>query len=346
MASAGLRVEGRLLLGLVAAMAVVLGVGLGSAQAQGDFDFTDDEDAGGGDFDFTDEVGSGTDTDPGVTIKMPDGSKPIIVAWFDPVDSTDARVINRLTDAMVEHLGEFTDYDVVSGIVIKQELDRMSMDERDGCVNDATCVAALAKKLNITKVVVGRIQTDGVDRPRIYLDLIDVETGALENFIEFESSPTVQGQTRELRPASYKLFNRRLPDAGTNTLTTQSVDRPWIGTGQLVASIATGVVGVALIGTGAAFGVMASDLEAEVEKGRGGTMTQKTAVSKLDEAQTNATIANVMYGVGGVAIAAAVVILLVRPGDEIDETASSAVDFYISPSIGAEGGGLVSGFRF
>lgn len=356
MVSSGVRLQVRVLMALVAALAVVLWLGAGSAMAQGDFDFTEPEggddaggdtgggDAGGGDgFDFT-EPGGG---DAGVTVQMPDGSKPIVVAWFDPADATDPRVLSRLTDALIEHLGEFEDLDAVNGLIIKQDLDRLDEEARSNCIYDPVCLAEMGKALKVQHIIVGRIFTEGEERPRIALELIDVETGALANVIEFDAAATVQGQARELRPAAYKLFGRQIPVEGAG-LTVEKVDKPWISTGQLVAAISTGVVGVALIGTGAAFGVMASDGADEIEaaKGKPDGMTQREAKTKLDEANSNATIANVMYGIGGVALATTVVLLLVRPGEEISDETTGSVDFYLNPSIGAEGGGVVGGFTF
>ncbi len=338
----------------------------GAAFAEDDFDFTDDsgddgdgydftddgggDDGGGDGYDFTDDGGG--DDGGGMDIPaLPTGDKPIIVSFFDPVDSTPQRVVDRLDAALVNHLSEFEDYAAVSGLGIKAELDAMDSEARDSCVNDPPCVAKIASEMGIAKVIIARVRTEGLQRPLISLDNIDVTSAALENFIEFEASPRVKGQEKELRPAAYKLFNRSIPtDKAAGTLSTGGVAPvdTGIGTGQLIASIGSGVLGVALVGLGVSYGMTASDLETEIIDGRDNqTLNQVDAQSKLNEANDTAVLANVFYGLGGVAIAASVVLILIRPGDEIAKDQQySGIDVYLEPVVSVDGAGVVGGFRF
>ena len=236
--------------------------------------------------------------------------------WFDPADSTEDKILDRLTDALVEHLNTFDDYDAVIGLPVKMELDEMSWEERDACVYDPACLAELAKPMGISKVLVGRIMIDGMPRPNISLELIDVQTASLENVISFDSSPRLAGQKKELKPAAYRLFNKELKTE--NDLLSNKGPRETkeaeMSTGQLIAAISTGVAGVALIGTGAYFGLEASSIHDDlVSKKDSNEITQKDAQKKLDDAQSNAVLANVFYGIGGVAAVVSVVLFIVRP---------------------------------
>jgi len=331
-----------------------------------DFDFSDegggeggdgfDLSAGGGgeggdDFDFSDTTNPDDKGKAAANVVMPSGDKPIIAAFFDPVDETDPRVLDRLSDALLQHLAEFEDFDTVTGIIVKSELDGMDAEKRESCIADPACVSGLAKEFSLSKVVIGRISTVGLERPRISLDVIDVPTGAMENFIEFEASPRVKGQEKELRPAAYKLFNRKLPldpVAGDSSGKGKKSEGGGLPTGQLIGAIGAGVAGMALVGVGVKFGLDATSIEDEITKGRGNGMTQKAAQTKLAEAQDAAVLSNVFYGLAGVAVATGVVLILIRPGEELadDQNQRSEVDFWVNPVLSTEGAGVMGGVRF
>jgi len=327
-------------------LATLLLVGTWSVMASADdFDFSDTGDDDGG-FDFTEPVKTRPEEPAFV---MPSGDKPIIMAFFDPVDSTDPKTLERLNEALVGHLTEFEDYDTVIAVPIMKALAQMDF-ERDACVYDAACISGLARDLGVAKVVIGRIQTEGLGRPKISLEAFDVETAALENYLEFETAARLRSQEKELRPAAYKLFNRQIVGGDESLLSRRrmQVDRS-LPTWQLVTSISSGVAGLALIGVGIKFGLDAKDYEDQVISGKKkGSISQVKAQSLLNDAKDASVLANVMYGVGGVAAAVAILMLVIRPGDELaeDQYQRSGYDLYLQPTFGAEGAGFVGGVRF
>ena len=63
------------------------------AMAQGDFDFSDDA---GGDFDFSDDTPS-KPLDLEKKFVMPNNGKPVNLVFFEPVDGTPQKTLDRLT---------------------------------------------------------------------------------------------------------------------------------------------------------------------------------------------------------------------------------------------------------
>jgi hypothetical protein len=59
-------------------------------------------------------------------------------------------------------------------------------------------------------------------------------------------------------------------------------------------------------------------------------------------------MSNVMYGVGGVVLVVGAVLLVIRPDEEIDTEINkrAEIDFFVEPTFGADGAGLIGGLRF
>ena len=257
-------------------------------------------------------------------------------------------------------------------------------DGGSGCVSDPTCITNMAKDFGAKKVVIGNIYTEGNDRPKISLLVYDVDSGAIDNVFEFESSSkNPKRQQKELWPAIHKALDIPLPEAKTakpgdlcesqddcnrpagdlrcaavpdDTGATQEMcvvyEKPFLTTTQLIAVISVGAAGLIFIGAGAGLGIAASDLDTEVSDGiKNISITQVDAQKKLDDAASKALIANIMYGLGGAAIATSIVLLFIRPGEETEAAGargdgSADLDFYFEPQVGAESAGFIGGFRF
>jgi hypothetical protein len=114
------------------------------------------------------------------------------------------------------------------------------------------------------------------------------------------------------------------------------------GSGQRVAAVVTGVVGLAGIGVGSTLGFMAkSTWEEALSHCPGGDRTRcsETGISLGNEASTSATISTIGFVVGGAAVAAGIILWATAPAGK-----PSKAGFRVVPAVGADGVcGMVQG---
>jgi hypothetical protein len=320
------------------------------------------------------------------------GEKPTVLTIFYPVDNTSEKILEVLNDTIVEHIETLDVQEVeggpvtrpltaINGVAMMLQMDALDEATREGCINDPICISRFSGEFGAHKVVIGRIYTEGRDRPEISLQAFDMTTQAIDNVFTFESNKNLKRQQRELKPALYKLFKLRPPKVKTtqigsecstdfecqdpfkeNLVCNKEPDSPQIcvippkalfTTGQIIGATTAGVLGLGFIGTGVVFGLGATDLETQVKDGiKTNSITQVDAKDKLDSAGTKATIANVFYGLGALSLVGAVVVLLL-PNDEDDPVlrrepsdSDSSTQFFFQPALGPDGGGLMGGIRF
>jgi hypothetical protein len=352
-------------------------------------------------FDFGD---GGTTTTPAATpVELPPitpppalapGEKPTVLTIFYPVDNTSEKILEVLNDTLVEHIENLDVQEVedgpitrpltaINGVAMMLQMESLDASTREGCINDPVCIARFSGDFGAHKVVIGRIYTEGRDRPEISLQVFDMTTQAIDNVFSFESNKNLKRQQKELKPALYKLFKLRPPKVKTTQLgSTCNLDtecqdpfkenlvcggeegapricvippKALFTTGQIIGATSAGVIGLGFIGTGVVFGLGATDLETQVKDGiKANTITQVDAKDKLDSANTKATIANVFYGLGALSLVGAVVVLLL-PNDEEEQSLrkddapsdeEGSTQIYFMPSFGPDGGGLMGGIRF
>ena len=291
------------------------------ASAQ-DFDFSDEgEDTG--EFNFDD--GPSQPLNLGKTFVMPNNGKPVNLVIFEPVDGTPQKTLDQLTEATVEKLKDekYAEYDSVEGIPITEKLNAMSEDDRANCTFEASCIADLGREIGAANVIVGRIQTEGLERPKItgaLLRLFNIDTGSIDSLM-------------------------------TKRVVEESAPLP---TGQLVGGIIVGVLALGAVGAGAYFGYTAKSLDDEIAKDIDANLNanpdsfdqlvhQPEVKDKQDTASKDAMIANILYASGAVLAVVSVILFLVRQDKDEDIFAN---DLYISPSIGTDGGGIAAGFTF
>jgi len=356
-------------------------------------------DSGGGDGGGLDFSG-GTGTPSGPALPDIDQSKTQVIGIFYPVDKTRVDIVDGLQSAMFRHMvkipkytkdnpsGKVEKYQPLDPLALRTQFDVLDEAERETCINDPQCVADTAKIFQADKVIIGRIRTEGLDRPKISLELIDVETAALENAFEFEADRSPYRQKQELKSAVLKLLNIEItivvktgcpgcrcnedqtcndPGLECTELEESSVPLcvpppPGMPTGQLVAAISTGAVGLGFIGAGIFFGLDAQSQSDDVAtQQQNGTISQRDAQSELDDAGGKALIANVFYGIGAAAVVASVVLFVIRIEDEEasgggggdeggdsppEDEAAMIEEIFVQPSFGTDGAGFVGGFRF
>jgi hypothetical protein len=109
------------------------------------------------------------------------------------------------------------------------------------------------------------------------------------------------------------------------------------------APVAITAVGAAILGTGIAFGLVSKATEDDLAALPTDTMDEIDAVyDKLDEAQTQATIANVGIGLGAAVIALGVTLWVVELSDAPEAEQSA----WLAPRLGPREVGLAVGGRF
>lgn len=321
------------------------------AMAQGDFDFSDDA---GGDFDFSDDTPS-KPLDLEKKFVMPNNGKPVNLVFFEPVDGTPQKTLDRLTEATLEQLkGEhYAQYDSVEGIPVLEKLGQMDSDERLTCVDDAACLANIGHDIGAANIIVGRIYTENREQPQITFDLIDVYTSTNKNSIYFDTQSRLRKQEQDISGALLRLFNIDTGSIDTLLTKREEVKAPPLPLGQLVSGIVLGVVALGAIGTGIYFGVEAGNYDDKVSdaikankdknNAYGSMKTQRATKKDYDKASDYAMIANILYASGAVLAVVSAILFLVRSDKDEDIFAN---ELYISPTVDSEGGGVVAGFTF
>ena len=118
------------------------------------------------------------------------------------------------------------------------------------------------------------------------------------------------------------------------------------GQTQRVAGLVLGAAGLAGVGVGAVFGVLAirdwSSSKSECASPTCPSPNYEAAVSDHDRAETSATIATAGFIAGGVLLATGVVAWLTSPSTGAESTAS----FHLSPALGPGLAGLAVTGRF
>lgn len=344
------------------------------ASAQGAFDFADDDGddfsmGGDDDFNFAD------DTQPQLDLSehfvMPNNGKPVNLVFFEPVDGTPQKTLDSLTEATVDALKDekYAEYDSVKGIPILQKLSEMSPDDRMMCIDDAECMSNIGAEIGAANIVIGRIYTEGRERPSVTLDLIDVQNRVNKNSIYFDTQQRLRKQEQDISGALIRLFN--IDTGSLDSLLGQRVveESAPLPTAQLVSGIVVGVVALAAIGTGIYFGLEAKNYEGKAKDAvtanenidialtnaakdtalydelNSNGHTQRQAKDNLDKAQDYAMVANILYATGAVAAVVSVILFLVR--SDKDEDLFANHELYVAPAVSADGnGGVVAGFSF
>lgn len=334
------------------------------AMAQGEFDFSDDEGSeesfGSDDFNFTED-----DAPPPLalekTFEMPNNGKPVNLVFFTPVDGTPEKTLDNLTEATLEQLKaeHYAGYDSVEAIPVKEKLAVMSEDDRFMCIDDPACLADMGREIGAANIIVGRIYTEGRERPQITFDMIEVSSSTNINSIFFDTQNRLRKQEQDISGALLRLF--KVDTGSIDSLLTkrQAEEVAPLPLGQMIAGIVVGVVALGAVGGGIYMGLTASDMDKEVQamieanknanknnadeyNGLEGSR-QKDAKEKYDSASQYAMIANILYATGAVAAVVSVILFLIRNDKDEDIFAN---ELYISPAVNNEGGGVVAGFTF
>ncbi len=342
------------------------------ASAQGDFDFADDSDSeegfGGDDFDFAEDTPAPLDLSE--HFEMPNNGKPVNLVIFEPVDSTPEKTLDNLTEATVDALKDekYAEYDSVKGVPVLQKLDTMSADDRMLCIDDAECMANIGAEIGAANIIIGRIYTEGRDRPSVTLDLIDVNAKINKNSIFFDTQSRLRKQEQDIAGALIRLFN--IDTGSLDSLLGERVveETNPLPLGQMIGGIVVGVIAAAAVGTGIYFGLEAKNYEDKVKDAVkanqnvgakdlntstteavkynelvAAKMTQKDAKDNYDKAKDYAMYANILYASGAVAAVVSVILFLVR-SDKDEDIFSNGL--YVAPAVNTEGAGVVTGFTF
>ena len=296
--------------------------------------------------------------------EMPNSGKPINLVFFEKIatENTEQRTLDMLTEALVKHMQEFEEYDTAKAVPVIKKLDEMTTEDRENCIYTPGCIAGIGRELGVANIVIGKIQTENLPRPKISLDLIETNTATMKNFIEFETQPRLGTQERDLKPAVYSLYGKKIAEVSDLIHADAATMDNSLPLAQLISGIAVGVVGLAAVGVGIKFGLDAKNADEKVKKAINANKNvlknksfaeydtlagkrQSNAKKFKDDAKRNAMIANILYATGGVAAAVSLILFLVHP-DSTADTPYAQSEPYITPGITDDGAGVFAGFRF
>ncbi len=177
------------------------------------------------------------------------------------------------------------------------------------------------------------------------MDLVNVE----ESLIADYTSRTVKGDLGDLqetvKPSINRLFNIRQVRTGP----AKDSPEPEIGTlqkGLAWTALGTGVV---FVGLGVFFGLEASAIEDELTNGSRVNVNGQNvyalspvqAQARLTEAEDQALLSNISYGVGIAAGVTSALLFFIKPGSDIaTEEELQSERLRIQPVFGAQGAGV------
>ena len=111
------------------------------------------------------------------------------------------------------------------------------------------------------------------------------------------------------------------------------------GKGTTVAAWVTGVIGVAALGTGIGFGVAQNNAKNQLPVSGSDPVTDAGQATSLAQAiPRDGLIADVLFGVGGAALVASLVLFLVPSGGSVDANSTASLSVSVGPAAVQVGG--------
>ena len=314
------------------------------------------EEEGTMDFALGEDDGGSLDFDLEETEEIGDQEGPALTGLIIRAEGeVEASVPRELTAVLLAELRALGSYTVTAPNEIQEQFAQLGEQGTLDCVYNPICLSRVGAELKLAKLVIGRIS--GVDGDySLSIDLIDVETGTVEDY----TNRTVKGGSRELKETVGSSV-KRLFDVRERKK--KVVEQAPVEMGPVQTGLAWGTlgVGVVCIGAGVYFGLEASSIESDLEQGArrevpAGSgrsvyaITPKAAQAQLDEADSNALLANVMYGVGIAAGVTSALLFMITPGSDIateEELAEGGIrDIRIAPIFTETTAGVGAGFSF
>ena len=274
---------------------------------------------------------------------------PLRVALFKTAsdDPSQRALAEAIDPVLLSELGDVPGLEVAA----RPALDLPSMQLAVDCVGEtAECLTLAAKQAQADGLVAPMVRKVGSEVV-VTLLLHDARkqiaiTAATRRFsgqqVDQDVLDAISGMVRELfgvapaqTAAAAPLDTQVAPEPEAPLDSTQGPP-PTAAKPLPIVPIVLGAVGVVLIGAGTGFGLAAKSSEDEYAKlkiGRDDTAAAKRAEDKYDSAATSALLSNVSFGLGGAAVAAAIVLLIVDMSAN-HEAAPTSARLSVSSQLG------------
>lgn len=235
------------------------------------------------------------------------------------VDAGTGGAVDRLIRAELDGLGTVR---TSSGVALDLGEVQLAL----GCVGETPeCLGPVAAELSVALLVIPHLDQSGAEQ-MLTIALFDRRDGSIHRVVRrAQSRPelldAIEGQLRELfgLPAAVD------PEPGPTPTLPPPPSEP-----DLVPGVTLMVVGAIGLGVGGAMGALHLDAQSEFEAARPSTMAEADAAADaLSRSETFAITADVLFAVGGVALAGGLVWLLAEvlsAGGEADSATDTDTD--------------------
>jgi hypothetical protein len=340
---------------LATLLAIVITLAPTYSFAQG-FEFDEDdtepiteEDDGGDGMEFGEDDTGGDD---GMTFGEDDvveedttfEGTPIVAVVAIPGPEMDPDRQSEVQAEMMDVLADVPGYDYRGPETILPGLEERGTQE---CLREPICLGAVGTDAGVDRILYARVTPSSQGGLRLSVDFFEVKDKLTLKFTTRDGLGGTGDIVDNIKPAIYEVMEIRIRD-GDNFADPDddSLVQPIIAYGS--AALAVG----SLIG-GIVFGLKAKSGEDDLEalQNEDGTydITQKEAESRLRDVQSNATTANIFYGLAVGLAAVSGLFFYLDIGSDVGEDAEGNAlieDLHVAPAVTEGGFGFGAGFRF
>ncbi len=273
--------------------------------------------------------------------------KPVVGLVAVPGDAIDESQRQSLQQQLADSLQQVPDIELQTGTAVLESLKQRTIAT---CVTEPLCLGSIGDDAGVERIVLAKVdrKDDGL---QLDIDYFNVEDRL---FIKYESVDGLGNFNKvldQVDPVIKTVFEIRERKEGPNYADQNT------GAAQTAIAVGCGVLSAGALVGGIVFGTNAKDIESNLngyEKNEQGVyqdpeFTQKEARRMLNDAQGQAELANISYGLSGAFAIASGVLFLIDPGGDVAEQSRQAELFdrlEVSPSFGKSGAGISAGFDF
>jgi hypothetical protein len=344
---------GSRLLATLLAMALALAPMHGFAQG---FEFGEDDvepvDEGGGDdgggMEFGEEGGDEGGDDGGMTFgtdevieENTDTGTPSVAVVAMPGPNMGPELRGDIQSEMMDVLADVPGYEYRGPETVLPGLEERGLDE---CVREPICLGAVGTDAGVDRILLARVKPSPSGGQTFEVDFFEVKDKLTLKYAKRENLGGDGAIVDSVKPVLYEVLEVRLRD-GENFAGPE--DDSIVGP---IVAYSTAVLAVGSLIGGIVFGLSASsgedDLQAQVDAQQ---LTQEQANDILRDVQSDATTANVFYGLAIGLAAVSGLFFYLDIGSDVGESEDGSAllhDVHIAPAASENGFGFGAGFRF
>lgn len=273
--------------------------------------------------------------------------KPVVGLVAVPGDAMDESQRQSLQQKLAGSLQQVPDIELETGTAVLESLKKRTVAT---CVTEPLCLGSIGDDAGVERIVLAKVdrKEDGL---QFNVDYFNVEDRL---FIKYESVDGLGNFNKvldQVDPVIKTVFEIRERQEGPNYADQNK------GAAQTAIAVGCGVLSAGALVGGIVFGTNARDIQSNLnnyqqnEQGvyQDPKFTQKKARRMLNDAQGQAELANISYGLSGAFAIASGVLFLIDPGGDVAEESRRAGLFErleVSPNFSKSGAGISAGFDF